>query len=150
MDFDFSTIPMELYEASESMVHALLAQKRTGQVVTLLTNSSQIGTSENAGMPMSVVENAESIEAICSFAKLSSIMKKYGSIHELADDLDWFSAMYGPYASARTLPVWSLLLLISVIHSDTSRAWLDFQDISSAMTSAAYASTLSTHHAHPG
>lgn len=99
---------------------------------------------------MRVVENAESTEAICSFAKLSSIMAKYGTIHELADDLDWFSAVYGPYASARTLPVLSLLFLISETHSATRGAWSGFHDISSAMTSAAYASTLSTHHAHPG
>lgn len=78
------------------MVHALLAQRMTGQVSTLLMNSWPTGTSENTGIPMSEDENPVSIAEICSFANAGSRSRKYGSIKALAEDLDWFSGTYGP------------------------------------------------------
>lgn len=82
---------MELYAARESMVHALLAQRMTGPVGTLLMNFCPTGTSENTGIPMSDDENPESMADTCSFANVGSSCRKYGSIQALADDLDWFS-----------------------------------------------------------
>lgn len=78
------------------MVHALLAQRMTGQVGTLLMNSWPTGTSENTGIPMSEDENPVSMAEICSFANSVSRSRKYGSIQALAEDLDWFSGTYGP------------------------------------------------------
>lgn len=67
-DFDFSSIPMELYAANESKVHALLAENITGQVGTEFTYSSPTGTSFSTGIPIKVEENALSIATLCRFA----------------------------------------------------------------------------------
>lgn len=141
---------MEWYAASESMVQALLAENMTGQVVTELTTSSHLGTSENTGMPIRDDENPASTADICRFANPASNFLKYGIIHELAEDLDWFSAMNGPYASARRFHERSRLDSISATQSEMSGENSFLWNISSVSARAAYASTLSTHHAHHG